>query len=345
MLTGFLEMVLTAAITVVPFSVAPSSVQARNTIEGRVTTTDHRPLSELRVFLQNDAYSQIATAYTDGAGRFRFTNIASGIYYVQVEPGTLAYDRQTQRVEARAFNERRGGGGEVFRVEIVLKASEPSKTARTDAIPGNEAIHFYQSVPEPAKKEYTNGVKSLSKNDLKAAMTSLNRAIQMFPDYYDALELLGTEYVKQKQYQPALPLLAHALEVNKDGWRAAYSLGIAQFESGQRSEAVRSLRRAVELNPNSANTNMWLGLTLAPDPEARGEAIQALEKAVTLAKDSVPMAYFYLGGLYSKNNQFREAANAFETLLRIAPQIGERDKLKKLIEEYRQKAKAQSNNN
>lgn len=343
MLTEYLLCALTFAVTVVQFSFAPSPIQARNTIEGRVTTTDHRPLSELRVFLQNDAYSQIATAYTDGGGRFRFANLASGVYYVQVEPGVLPYERQTQQVEARAFNERRGGGGEVFRVEFVLKASESAKTASTDSVSGGKAVLFYQPVPEAAKKEYTDALKSLEKNDFKKATTSLNRAIEVFPDYYDALELLGTEYVKQKQYQPALPLLAHAVEVNKDGWRAIYSLGIAQFESGNRLDAIRSLRRSVELNPNSANTNMWLGLALAPDPDARSEAIQALERTVKIAKDSVPMAYFYLGGLYSKNNQYHEAAKAFETLLRIAPQIGERDKLKKLIEEYRQKEKAQNN--
>jgi tetratricopeptide (TPR) repeat protein len=269
-------------------------------------------------------------------------NLVSGIYYVQVEPGTLAYERQTQRVEARAFNERRGGGGEIFRVEFLLKPSEPARGAGGNPGSASKAIVFYQPVPEAAQKEYTSAVKSLGKNDFKAAVTSLNRAIETFPDYYDALELLGTEYVKQKQYQPALPLLAHAVEVNKDGWRASYSLGIAQFESGQRLDAIKSLRRAVELNPNSANTNMWLGLALAPDADARSEAIEALEKATKLAKDSVPMAYFYLGGLYSKNNRYREAANAFETLLRIAPQIGERDKLKKLIEDYRQKAKDQA---
>src|SRR2546429_388670 len=101
-----------------------SPPQARNKIEGRVSAVDHRPLSEMRVFLQNDSYSQLSAAITDATGRFRFNNLLSGIYYIEVEPGATGYERQVQRVEAFAFNERRGGGGEVFRIEFVLRPKE-----------------------------------------------------------------------------------------------------------------------------------------------------------------------------------------------------------------------------
>ena len=66
--------------------------QNRNTIEGRVQTSDHQPISEVRVFLKNDSYSEIATTYTDGSGRFRFLNLVSGVYYVQIEPGALNFE-------------------------------------------------------------------------------------------------------------------------------------------------------------------------------------------------------------------------------------------------------------
>jgi uncharacterized protein HemY len=52
----------------------------------------------------------------------------------------------------------------------------------------------------------------------------------------------------------------------------------------------------------------------------------------------VPQAYFYLGSLYSKNNQNKEAADALEHFLRLDPQTGNKDQLKKVIEQLRQKA-------
>jgi tetratricopeptide (TPR) repeat protein len=322
------------------FWLAAFPVQARNTIEGRVTNSNGHPLSEMRVFVKDEGYAQAGTALTDGTGRFRFANLKSGNYIVEVEPGATGYERQEQRVQAKAFNERRSGGGEVFRVEFVLVAKKSGTRVSRDPDAGSNII-FRQDVPEDAKRAYDRGVRSLEKGSLDDGVKFLKLAIQLFPDYYDALERLGTEYVTHQDPRSALPLLTLAVELNRDGWRGFYSLGIAQFKTDDRSASVKSLQRATELNSESANTNMWLGIALAPDSQMRGRAIQVLEKAIKLAKQPIPLAYYYLGGLYSKNNQYREAANAFEALLRVNPQLGEKEAIKKMIDELRQKAKAQ----
>ena len=327
--------------TVGQFLVTAPSVQTRNTIEGRVTSSSGRPLSEMRIMLKNGSYSEIASGLTDGSGRFRFLNLASGNYYIEVEPGATEYERQTARIAAIPFIER-GGHGEIFRIDIVL-VPRRSSTTLFGTINNANAVIFHQDVPEVAKKEFEQGIKNLDKGSFDNAARSLKRAIELFPDYYDALERLGTEYVAHDDAKSALPLLAHAVEINKDGWRAFYSLGIAQYKVNHQAESVTALHRAVALNPDSPNTNMWLGMVLATDPEMRSAAIQSLEKASKIAKDPLPgQAYYYLGGLYIKNNQYKEAADAFETLLRVSPDIGERDKIKQMIAQLRQKAKEQN---
>jgi tetratricopeptide (TPR) repeat protein len=330
---------LCLAIAVEPVGVTPPPVQARNTIEGRVTYSNGSPLADARVSLQNEGYAQMGTAMTDGTGRFRFRNLPSGVYYVEVEPGSNNYERpQKQRVEAVAFNERRSGGGEVFRVDIIVGVAKPTG-ALTDRV--SSMVVFHQNVPDAAKQEYERGFKSLEKGGYESAVQALKQAVSLFPDYYDALELLGTEYVRRNDFHSAVPLLQHAVEINKDSWRGFYSLGIAQVSTNYRSEGIKSLKRAAELNPDSPNTNMWLGMVLAVDPQMRVPAIQTLEKAIKLSKDPIPMAYLYLGGLYAKNEQYREAAEAFKSLLRIEPKVGERDKIEKLIAQYQQKAEEQ----
>jgi len=320
----------------------PPSLQAHNTIEGRVTTADNRPVTNAQVTLQNEGYSPVGSALTDATGRFRFMNLRSGNYTVVVEPGTNDFERQSQRVEAQAFNERRrGGGGEVFRVDFVVKPRRsPNPVDHRAGVDPNTVI-FHQEIPENARKEYERGLKSVEKGDSNSATQALKRALDLFPDYYDALELLGTEYVKRKDYNAALPLLTKAVEINRDGWRGFYSLGIVQMETNQRAEGIKSLRRAVELNPDSANTNMRLGMALAPDGNSRAEAIQAFERVTKTAKEIVPEAYFYLGALYSKNGQYKEAAEALETFLKVYPQTPEKDNIRKMIEQLRQKAKEQ----
>jgi tetratricopeptide (TPR) repeat protein len=311
------------------FSFVP---QGRTTIEGRVTTTDGRPFPDIRVFLQNEVYSPVKTAYTDNSGRFRFDAIPAGVYYLQAEPGGADYELLKQRVDAVGMF-RRGGtaSGELFHVDLVLR---PRKIGNSDT----KGVVFLQAVPDAAKKEYQIGLKSLESAAFANATSSLKRAIEIFPDYYDALELLGTEYVKRQDYPAALPLLTRAVELNKNGWRGFYSLGIAQVELNKATEAVQSLRRAVELNPTSPNTNMHLGIALAQKNETRGEAIEALKKVTVLSKTGVPRVYYYLAALYIKNRQYGEAASALESFLHADPTVGDQDKIREKIKELRQKA-------
>lgn len=329
---------ISIALAVGQFWFAALPVQSRHTIEGRVTSSTGRPLSDMRVMLKNGSYSEIASGLTDGSGRFRFGNLGSGNYYVEVEPGPTEYERQTARIAAIPFKEQ-AGHGEIFRIDIVLV---PRRSNNTLYGPTSNAVLFHQDIPEVAKKEYENGIKSLERGSFDGAAQSFKKAIELFPDYYDALERLGTEYVVRDDAKSALPLLTHAVEINKDGWRGFYSLGIAHYKINHQAESIKALQRAVELNPDSPNANMWLGMVLATEPAMRANAIQSLEKAVKIAKDPLPgQAYYYLGGLYIKNNQYKEAADAFETLLRVSPEIGEKDKIKQIITQLRQKAKEQ----
>ncbi|MFP5264423.1 MAG: tetratricopeptide repeat protein [Blastocatellia bacterium] len=335
------NLLIAIVLAIAPLWSASAPAQSRSVVEGRITGPDNRPLSDVRVFLQTDTYSPLSSQITDGSGRYRFTNVATGNYYILVEPFGTDYERQLQRVEVNPFNVGRGPtgvmrGGEIFRVDVMLKLA-PRKNR--DAAPAG--VVFHQAVPETAKQEYLNGIKSLEKDDFAAAAASLKRAIEIFPDYYDALETLGNNYVQRREYDPALPILQHAVEVNKDGWRSFYALGVALIETKQRNEGIQALRRAVELNPNSINANMRLGMTLASSEDMRADAIQALTKVAQLDKGKqVPQVYYYLAALYDKNQQYREAADALESFLQTIPpaETEKREKLKKMIEEKRQKA-------
>lgn len=325
------------------FFVAFSSVgllqQGRNSIEGRIVTADNRILENVRVFLLNDGYSQLKQTYADGSGRYQFRGLNAGDYYVQVEPAGSGYERQTQRVEVNPFTLGRRPGAEIFRVDFVLKPEKASKiTTTVEKVPPSNGLMFYQEVPAPAKAAYELGLQSLSKADLKTAEVDLIQAIRIFPDYYEALEVLGSEYVKHSAYDAGVPLLTHAVEVNRNGWRAFYALGIALVGLDRRSEGLNALRRAVELNPKSINASMRLGLELAKDNQALDEAIKTLRSVTQLAGKQLPEAYLVLASLYSKSNRYREAADALEGYLQASPPNSQREGIKRKIEELRKKS-------
>lgn len=313
--------------------------QGRNSIEGRITTTDNKSLDNVHVFLLTDSYGQVGQTYTDGSGRYQFRNIASGNYYVEVDPGGTGYERQRQRIEANPYDPSGRGGSEIFRLDFVLKPDKFAKSKGTGAegAPGAENVVFVQEIPPAAKEAYQLGVQSLKKENLKMAEVGLTHAIELFPDYYDALETLGIEYVKHAFYDSAAPLLSHAVEINKNAWHSYYGLGVSLLELGHRAQGIDALRHAVRLNPKSINAAMRLGLELSKEDQYRDEAIQLLTAVVQMAGKQLPDAYLALASLHSKNNQYREAADDLEGYLQTSPTAEQRKDIKQKIEDLRRK--------
>ena len=311
----------------------PGHAQTRNTIEGQVFTPERKPLQNARVALLDDGYSQLSVTYTNTIGRYQFTGFGNGNYYVHIDPIGTNFERQSQRIQVQSIS--LAGGGQTFRVDFVL-VMKPSTGEKTGPAPTGTI--FAQEVPEAARREYERGVRHIQEKKIDIAVEAFRQALTIFPDYYAALEELGSQYVERRDYQSAEPLLTRAVEINRDGGRAYYFLGVAQYNLKRRDDAIHSLQRAVEINPESPNANMWLGIILSQSTATRAPAIQAFEKVAQVAKDAIPEVYFYLGSLYSKDNQYAKAADALEHFLRLAPTTGDREKVKKIIEQLRQKA-------
>lgn len=332
--------IISAAMTDANAAPVFQSVQGRNSIAGRVTSSNEAGVANVAVFLLNDGYGQRAQTYTDGSGRFYFRNLSTGNYYVQVEGGSAGFERQTQRIEVNPYDPSGSTGGrETFRIDFVLKSvsSTNKRTSSEPAVPGAASVLFVQDVPVAAKDAYRQGEESLKKSDLKTAEKSLVRAIELFPDYYDALDLLGSEYVRHEFFDDAAPLLAHAVEVNKNAWHSFYGLGVSLIELNRRVEGLEALRRAVSLNANSVNASMRLGLELSKDEVYTDEAIKLFTVVTKKAGKQMPEAFLALAALYSKKTEYRDAAEALAEYLRVVPHAEHRDEIKRKIQELRQK--------
>jgi tetratricopeptide (TPR) repeat protein len=303
---------------------------AQFAIRGYVRNNSGQPVGNVRVSLLDEYRQTLKTLFSDSTGRYEFRSVGRGVFFIRVDSIGTIYENIEQRIELTSLSSSRIE--EPVILDIIIKAKKNVSPS------GQPSTTFSQEVPEMAKKEYERGLNNLKNSKADLAIISFKQALESFADYYDALEQLGNLYIEQRNYQSAEPLLARAVEINKNGWRAHYSLGIAQYNLNRRTDAAASLKRAVELNRDSANAYMWLGIVLAQTVESRTDAIKAFERVTQIAKDAVPEAYFYLGSLYSKNNQNKEAADALEHFLRLDPQTGDKDKLKKVIEQLRQKA-------
>src|SRR3712207_6486952 len=306
----------------------PFLLQANLTIIGSVRVGEGGATGALRVSLLNDNYQTLRTLLLDASGRFQFRGLSHGVYTVKVESTSGEFEEQSQRVELQSSNPRGGGSAEeVFFVDFVLRRK---KVVSRPEAPGTV---FAQTVPEAARAEYERGVKKVNDKKFEQAVPFLKKAIEIFPDYYLALELLGTEYVKADNPSEAVPLLTRAVEVNEAGAKSLYALGVANLKLNKFSDSVTWLQKAVARDGNNANAHLMMGI-------ANGrlgrldEAEASLKTAYKLGGEQVPDVHLYLAGIYDKQKRYAEAVRELELFLKEGKDLDE-SKVKAMIAKLR----------
>lgn len=308
------------------------SVPQTFTIIGNVRDQTGQVVSGVRVAVSDENFQPIRTLFVDGSGRFQIQGLRSGRYQFRVETTGTPYEEQIQTHDLQAIRIR-GTGSEPYPIEFILKLKKGKEA------PTNSSTVFAQPVPEAARTKYERGLNSLNSNKPEPGIVALKKAIEIFPDYYDALELLGTEYVKRGEFDLALPILTHAVEVNRRAPKSLYALGVAYLKLNRFAESIESLQKAAEQDPNNANVYMMFGLACGNN-RALDQAEAAFKKALQLSGASVAEAHFYLAGIYNKQERYHEAWRELERYLKEAKDIKDREQVKSMIEKLKAKEKA-----
>lgn len=306
--------------------------QSAFAVIGSVRDTNGQRVTSIRVSLLDENYHSIRTVFVDSSGRFQFRGLRQGVYLVRVEPVGTPYEEQVQRVEFQSISGRGGGAEEPYMLDFTLKRKKSESPVRE--------IVFTQTIPDAARVEFERGAGYLSDGKFEQAGAALKKAIEIFPDYFQALELLGTEYVKRGQFADALPLLAHAVGVNGRSSKSLYALGVANVKLNRLSEAIEWLKKAAVEDPANVNTQIMLGQAYGNNREY-DQAVAALKKAIELGGDQAVDVHFYLASIYNKQGKYSEAVKELEIYLKEGKGI-DRAKIKAAIDNLKAKEKAKN---
>ena len=302
-----------------------------NRIEGIVWDPGRRPVSDVYVELQNENYSTISRTRTDSTGRFSFVGIPSGRYNVKVLTTGTNYLEYTESVELVSVLR---GGSDSVNLDIYLKID---KRKFNSGFNGITEVVFVQEVPEEARKLYKKGLKDI--NDGNKGFEEIEQALKVFPEYFDALNTLGCEYVARKEYQKSLVYLIRSIDVNQRSFSSFYALAYACYELNHRPEALEAVKAATILQPTSVNAQLLYGTLLRLDGSYE-KAEKVLLEAKKLSKErSVPEIHWQLALLYNKLGRNKEAADELEEYLKLQPDAPNKKEIQGLIAKLRKPSK------
>ena len=182
------------------------------------------------------------------------------------------------------------------------------------------------------KKAYSKGYRALRRGDFEQAEKIFRELLTK--DAHDVEARLGLSFtqLKQRSLQAAYDNAARVIMQDPLSARAHALLGAAILGAGEFSLSVEEFRTALSLNGDEALA--VAGLAMVDFYENRMPlAIAGLRKAVNMDPDE-PDFVFNLGQAAARSEKYKEAADAYEKFLMIAPKtdIDRRERIVGLID-------------
>ncbi len=328
-LTGFLAI----ATSIVGLFVQVTYSQNRNSITGFVFGDSRTPVARVYVELQTDFYSMVARAQTNGSGMYTFSGLPAGLYTVKVLTSGTDYEEQSKSVSLVPVSVIQGRGSVFEQVDFYLKV-RPRRGSGPLASPG---VLFAQDVPAEAKRLYEAGLEDLKDNgNENEAFTKLKRSIEIYPDYYYALDRLGNEYVMRGFYEPAIILLSKAIKINPRSFSSTFGLGLAEYRLNRIDQALEHFKSSVKIEKDSANGHLWMGISLHSKNNLTA-ALDSLLQANKLSKETVPEVHWQLARVYKDLKRYRESADELELYLKYRPDAANAAEIRKIVQVLRAK--------
>ena len=280
---------------------------------GQVTLPANALSPRARLFITLFGVDSSFSGHTwaDFKGRFQFRNLEPGSYTLSIYIPNDGQILQTLDI-TKSFSDSKG------RVEKRLEFSEESLRSLVRSASQDTVSVRALSIPLKARGEYEKAQTLLQRHDADGAIQHLKKAVELAPQFAEALNYLGTIYFQRREYSSAERFFRQALEQNPQAYEPLVNLGGALLAQGRGREALAINLHAQNAQPKDALANAQLGLSyfLLGDYE-RAAAFLQLTKEIDPAHFSnpeIPLAEIYL-----QRSDNAAAVRELEDFLKVHP--------------------------
>jgi cytochrome c-type biogenesis protein CcmH/NrfG len=280
---------------------APGSVYE---VSGQIRSADNKPIENVMVRIESSTGALVDQGTADNMGRFRFIRLRPGQYKVFATAAGLS--AAPQSVDLSRVSPR---------VHILLQLVADSSSFRARG--SGRAGIIDARVPVDALAALEKGRAAVAEKRTDAAITHLQKATRVYPDYYEAHRMLGQLYVDISQWEKAEASFREAVRINPKAVSVLTSLGEVYRREKKYEEAQRILEEALKLDSNSWESNFTLG-RIYWELKDIAKAGRYVARSIEL-QPNVAEGHLLAGNIFIRAGLPENAVIEYEEYLRLAP--------------------------
>ena len=174
------------------------------------------------------------------------------------------------------------------------------------------------NIPQKAHKDFVKGNYLLATGDWSAGLAEFQKAIDAFPNYYEAYDKIGNAELDLNRSADAEAAFRKAIELSAGRYAPPHSgLGLALCMEGRFSEAETSARSGIEIDPAYAAGHFALAWVIYAT-DRRSEALAESRKAVEEQPD-LAVAYLLLAQIEMQQHAVAAVVADLSKYLELEP--------------------------
>lgn len=271
-------------------------------VSGQVRSPNNKTVENVMVRLETHSGALVDQGTTDSMGRFRFTRLRQGQYRVTAKAGNASSPAQSVDIS-------RSSPRVHILIQLVTDAPEFASRERRGVIDAR--------VPVAARSAMEKGLAALAEKKSDVAILHFRKAIEIYPDFFDAHISLAQLYVDTSQREKAEASFRQALKINPKSVSTMVSLGEVYRRQKKYSEAEKVLEAALKVDNGSWESNFTLGRIhweLKDIVKAGKYVARTLELQPNVAE-----AHLLAGNIFIRAGLPANALVEYEEYLRLAP--------------------------
>ncbi len=234
-------------------------------LTGQIQTGEPEGLSLLRVqILPVGSHRLIYETNPNRFGSFEVAAASSGLYELRIInlQGTVVYSQSVQLPYAHTLI-----------VDLRQNSNLPASG------PPISFTRLQHKIPKQALKQYLAAHEAAKKNETNEAILHLQKAIEIDPAYFEAINNLGVQYMRGGRVAEACAAFERATAIDPADSLAETNLAFALLSLRRFAEAEAAARAGLRADGLSVRARFYLAISLLEQNKPRKEVLFHLSKA------------------------------------------------------------------